>query len=152
MFISFNGGKAWQPFQLNLPTTPVTDLKVFRGDLTVSTMGRSMWILDNVAALYQFAKVEGIAPATLLSPPTAYRLRYDVMNGAADPQFIEPGAIIDYALKSDATENLRLEVVDATGVVIRSFESGPPQAMETTQGMRAPETRGAGAPRLSSKA
>ena len=41
--------------------------------------------------------------ATLLAPPAAYRLRYDVMNGPADPQFIEPGAIIDYALKADAT-------------------------------------------------
>jgi hypothetical protein len=74
------------------------------------------------------------------------------MNGAADPQFIEPGAIIDYALKADATENLRLEVVDQAGAVIRSFDSGPAQSAETTQGMRAPETRFGGAPRLSSKA
>jgi photosystem II stability/assembly factor-like uncharacterized protein len=152
MFISFNGGKTWQSFQLNLPVTPVTDLKVYRGDLAVSTMGRSLWILDNVVALHQLAKVDGSAVAALIAPPTAYRLRYDLMNGAADPQFIEPGAIIDYALKADATGSLRLEVLDSAGAVIRSFEGGPGQTPETTQGMRAPERRSAGTPRLSGKA
>jgi hypothetical protein len=107
---------------------------------------------DNVAAMHQLAKVDPAAPAALLAPPTATRLRYDTMNGPADPQFIEPGAIIDYALKADATESLKLEVRDATGAVIRLFESGPPQSPETTQGMRAPETRFGGVPRLSSKA
>jgi photosystem II stability/assembly factor-like uncharacterized protein len=152
MFISTNGGGNWQSFQLNLPATPVTDLKVFHGDLTVSTMGRGLWILDNVVALHQFARVDAAAPAALLAPPATYRLRYDVMTGPADPQFIEPGAIIDYALKADAAVNLRLEVLDSAGAVIRSFESGPPQTAETTQGMRAPETRLAGPPRLSGKA
>ena len=152
MFVSFDGGKTWQSFQLNLPVTPVTDLKVYRGDLTVSTMGRSMWILDNVVALHQLAKIDGSATAALLAPPTAYRLRYDVMNGPADPQFIEPGAIIDYALKAEATESLRLEVLDSTGAVIRTFEGGPGRTAETTQGMRAPERRFTGAPTLSGKA
>ena len=152
MFISLNGGKTWQSFQLNLPVTPVTDLKVFRGDLAVSTMGRSMWILDHVVAVHQLAKVDAAAPAALIAPPVAYRLRYDVMTGPADPQFIEPGAVIDYELKADATENLRLEVMDATGAVIREFEGGPGQTAETTQGMRAPERRFAGAKSPSAKA
>jgi len=115
-------------------------------------MGRSVWILDNAAALHQLAKVDAAAPAALLAPPPAYRLRYDVMTGAADPQFIEPGAILDYALSAAAASNLRLEVRDQAGAVIRSFESGPPQGTETTQGMRAPATRPAGAPRLSGRA
>lgn len=152
MFISLNGGKSWQSFQLNLPVTPVTDLKVHRGDLVLSTMGRGVFIVDNVAALHQLAKLDGNAPAALIAPPPAYRLRYDVMNGPADPQFIEPGAIIDYALKADATESLRLEVMDSAGAVIRTFEAGPPQGAETTQGMRAPETRLGGPPRLAGKA
>lgn len=152
MFVSFNGGRTWQSFQLNLPVTPVTDLKVFRGDLVLSTMGRGVFIVDNVSALHQLAKIEANAPAALLGPPPAYRLRYDVMRGPADPQFLEPGAIIDYALKADALENLRLEIMDSSGAVIRSFESGPPQTLETTQAMRAPETRPAGPARLSGKA
>ena len=33
VYISFNGGKNWSPFQLNLPITPITDLKVHKGCL-----------------------------------------------------------------------------------------------------------------------
>ena len=32
-FVSFNGGKNWQPLQQNLPATPITDIKVHRNDL-----------------------------------------------------------------------------------------------------------------------
>ena len=152
MFVSFNGGSSWQTFQMNLPVTPVTDLKVFRGDLVMSTMGRGVWILDNIAALRQLSKLGGPVRAALLQPPPAYRLRYNVMDGPSDPQFILPGAIIDYALQADATETLKLEIFDSTGAVIRSFESGAAPDAETTQGMRAPETRFPGPPRLPSRA
>ena len=40
MFISFDDGKNWKPFQQNLPVTPITDLKIHRNDLVMSTMGR----------------------------------------------------------------------------------------------------------------
>ena len=35
VYISWNGGNSWEPFQLNLPVTPITDLKVHKGDLLV---------------------------------------------------------------------------------------------------------------------
>lgn len=148
MFVSFNGGKTWQSFQRNLPATAVTDIKIFRGDLVMSTMGRGFWILDNVAALHQLSNLTE-APVALLQSQAAVRMRYDVMNGPADPQFIQPGAIIDYVLNTAAAAPLKLEILDAAGMVIRSFESGPAPGSETAQGMRAPERRMAGAPRLS---
>ncbi|MDH5381705.1 MAG: hypothetical protein OEW75_12675, partial [Cyclobacteriaceae bacterium] len=40
MFISKNDGENWQPLQLNLPVTPITDIKLYRNDLVLSTMGR----------------------------------------------------------------------------------------------------------------
>ena len=45
MFISLNDGKTWESFQQNLPVTPITDIKVFRGDLVLSTMGIPISIL-----------------------------------------------------------------------------------------------------------
>ena len=54
-YVSFDQGKHWQPLQMNLPATPVTDLKVHHGDLLASTMGRSFWIMDDVAPLRQIA-------------------------------------------------------------------------------------------------
>ena len=51
MFVSFDDGGRWQPLQANLPHTPITDLKVHRGDLVVATQGRSFWILDDLSTL-----------------------------------------------------------------------------------------------------
>src|SRR5262249_59711026 len=63
-FISFDQGKHWQSLQQNLPATPVTDFKVHHGDLLASTMGRSFWIMDDVAPLRQIA-------ASVLKSPRA---------------------------------------------------------------------------------
>ena len=54
-FVSFDQGKHWQTLQQNLPATPVTDFKVHHGDLVASTMGRSFWIMDDLAPLRQIA-------------------------------------------------------------------------------------------------
>src|SRR6185436_5925988 len=40
VFLSFDNGAHWQPFQLNLPNVPVSDIKVHHKDLIVSTQGR----------------------------------------------------------------------------------------------------------------
>ena len=56
-FVSFNGGRNWQPLQQNLPATPVTDIKVHRNDLVISTMGRSAWIMDNITPLQQLTAI-----------------------------------------------------------------------------------------------
>src|SRR5437667_6497425 len=54
-YVSFDQGKHWQSLQQILPPTPVTDFKVHHGDLLASTMGRSFWIMDDVAPLRQIA-------------------------------------------------------------------------------------------------
>ena len=61
-FMSFNGGKNWQSLQQNLPATPVTDIKVHRNDLVISTMGRSAYIMDNITPLQQLAALANAAP------------------------------------------------------------------------------------------
>ena len=53
IYVSFDDGASWQTFQQNLPVTPITDLKVHRGDLAISTMGRAFWVLDNITTLRQ---------------------------------------------------------------------------------------------------
>ena len=44
MYISWNGGTTWKTLQLNLPKTPITDLKIHQGDLIVATSWR---VLDS---------------------------------------------------------------------------------------------------------
>ncbi|MGE5244806.1 MAG: VPS10 domain-containing protein [Betaproteobacteria bacterium] len=55
-YVSFDQGRHWQSLQLNLPSTPVTDIYVKDNDLVVSTMGRSFWIMDDVEPLRELAR------------------------------------------------------------------------------------------------
>ena len=54
LFISFDDGKKWKSFQLNLPIVPVTDISVIRKDLAISTLGRSFWVLDDISPLHSY--------------------------------------------------------------------------------------------------
>ena len=112
LYLSVDDGAHWQRFQLNLPVTPVTDLRVHRKDLVVSTQGRSFWVLDNVSPLHQITDEVESADMWLYAPRTAYRGGF---LGAAT---------IDYYLKDapPEEEELTLEVLDSNDNVIQSFK------------------------------
>ena len=55
MYISFDDGDNWKPFQLNLPVVPITDLTIKENDLVVATQGRSFYVLDDLSVLQQLA-------------------------------------------------------------------------------------------------
>jgi len=125
MFISFDDGDHWQPFQLNLPRTPVTDIKVYRGDLVLSTMGRSFWILDDITALHQINPQVAASKYYLYTPRDAYRMRYRAFRRSeTEPEYIEPGVIINYYLADEPNDDVTLEFFDMKGNLIRAFSSG----------------------------
>jgi photosystem II stability/assembly factor-like uncharacterized protein len=115
LFISFDNGAHWQSFQQNLPNVPVADIKVFRKDLVVATQGRAFWILDNLSALHQ------ITPETASQDVFLYELRegYRTRDGAA---FVGP--TIEYYLASIPAGPVTIEILDADGELVNSFESG----------------------------
>ena len=123
MFISFDGGEHWQPFQRNLPVTPVTDLKVHRSDLVVATQGRSYWIMDNVSPLRQFTAATRDAAQHLFRPDPAYRV--SPSQGGYDrwPQGPPNGAVIDYYFDDKPDTTVTLEILDDRGQVLRVFSS-----------------------------
>src|SRR5688572_27862926 len=130
MYVSFDDGARWQPLQLALPHVPVTDLKVHRGDLVLSTQGRGFWILDDLSPLRQAADSVKRAAAFLYRPREAVRFRYAGDFGGPEaasarpdaPQYPPYGAAIDYWLATEPA-SLRVEVLDAAGRVVRAFTS-----------------------------
>lgn len=146
MFISFDNGAHWQTFQLNLPITPVTDIRVHRKDLVLSTMGRAFWILDNVTPLHQLTDAVQSASAQLLAPRAAYRTRYVAMGGRpAVPDYPPNGAHLDYVLAADAQGEIKLEILDVAGKVIRTITSNQTAVpLERPSSGGDEETRGAG--------
>jgi hypothetical protein len=55
IFLSLDDGGHWQPFQLNLPVTPIYDIVVRGSDLIAGTHGRSIWVLDDLGPLREIA-------------------------------------------------------------------------------------------------
>jgi photosystem II stability/assembly factor-like uncharacterized protein len=129
MFFSLNDGDSWQPLQLNLPASPVHDLVIKDNDLVAATHGRAFWILDDIAPLRQLTAEVQAAPAHLFTPSTAMRIRASTHGDTPLPpeepagENPPPGAIFYYYLKSPAQGEVKLEVLDAKGQVVRSYSS-----------------------------
>ncbi len=125
MFISFDNGRRWQSFQLNLPATPVTDIRVHHKDLVVSTMGRGFWVLDNLTPLHQLDSSLRVPSSHLFTPRPAFRMlaASGLRGQRGGPEYSPAGASIDYHLSASPEGDLKLEILDAKGTVIRAFSS-----------------------------
>jgi photosystem II stability/assembly factor-like uncharacterized protein len=159
IYISFNDGRSWQSLQLNLPNTPITDLKVHRKDVVISTQGRSFWILHNITPIHEASDALARAAAHLFTPREAYRMRYRASFGglesareaAVDPEYPASGATIDYYFASAPSGEVTLEVLDAKGTVVRRFSSlaaGEQRVEPAEPSMRGPMWERIGTPRL----
>ncbi|WP_419213358.1 glycosyl hydrolase [Maribacter sp. X9] len=132
IYISYNGGKNWESLQLNLPVTPVLDLKMKNGDMIVATSGRSFWILDDVVALSQYdSSKKGLK---LLEPKDAYNGSWgsplsgntDTFTGGDTFDGINPanGVVLYYELpKLKDSTAITMDILDAKGKVIRTISS-----------------------------
>jgi photosystem II stability/assembly factor-like uncharacterized protein len=117
MFISFDNGTHWQSFQLNLPNVPVTDIKVHNKDLIVSTQGRAFWIIDNISSLHQLTGQETAADVHLFHPRDGYRTR-------VSPNLLAPA--IEYYLRTEPAGQVSIEILDARGAMVNSYNSDAP--------------------------
>jgi len=137
MFISFDNGAHWQPFQLNLPTTPITDIKIHHKDLVVSTQGRAFWILDNISALEQLTPTVTPTSPHLFKPRDGYRTR-------VSPNLLGP--TVDYFLPAEPSGRVTLDILDAKGTAVNSYNSdAPPAGGRGGRGGRGGGGAGAGA-------
>ena len=137
-YVSFDDGAHWLTLQQNLPATPVTDIRVHRGDLVISTMGRAFWIMDDgVALLRQLARrarqrsttnppaqAVDSAGTVLVEPQATVRFRSGGGRGTGiSPQFPTSSAAIDYILPDGFSGPVSLEISDAQGRIVRSISS-----------------------------
>ena len=135
LFISFDDGASWQRFQQNLPVTPVTDIKVYRNNLVLSTMGRSFWVLDDISPLHELAKAKASKSAFLFPPDDAFRMRYRGNGKNNVPYYPAAGVTIDYYLASKPANDIKLEILDPDNKVIRTFTSMAPPKDTTKVGV-----------------
>ena len=136
MFISFDNGSHWQSFQLNLPNVPISDIKVHRKDLIVSTQGRAFWIIDNITSLHQLTSQLRTSEFFVFKPRDGYRTRVGPNS---------QGPMIEYYLGSApvATQSVVVEILDAKGTVLNSYSSETPTLRNRAGGGGGPAVPGA---------
>lgn len=141
MYVSFNDGESWQSLQLNLPTVPITDLVIHKGekDLIAATQGRSFWILDDLPLLHQIMDAGGslaaLPDAKLFKPEDTFRTQggggFPLPAGAPVGANPPGGAVVYYYLKGRPATDVVLEFLDPAGKSIQKYTAKAPAPQPT---------------------
>ena len=116
MYISFDEGENWQPFQRNLPVVPIADMQVKDSDLVLATHGRAFWIMDDLSPLREMNDKLLAQPGFLFSPNTAYRTQLGNYRGIAAPDRAPSGALIHFYINEEQKdEPITIQIVDPFG-------------------------------------
>lgn len=111
VYVSYDDGGSWQEFNPGLPRIPVVDVLAEHNQLAIGTHGRGFWVLDNAAPLRQASRDLAQRPVVLFEPPPAFRSA----NGVTLSWWF-----------AEAPDDAKLEILDASGEVLRTFEPEAP--------------------------
>jgi hypothetical protein len=115
-YYSMNDGVNWTHFKTGLPAAPVSWVTVQKDfhDVVISTYGRGLYILPNITSLEQTGQTSFPSGETkLFAPAPVFRMARSVFTQAGRPHFT-------FALASAPTGPIKMEILDATGTVIRT--------------------------------
>jgi len=138
MYISFDDGNSWKPFQLNLPITSIRDLIIKDNNLIVATHGRSFWIIDDLTPLHQLNDNVLLSESYLYKPDISYRMQQsggwgrsnNLLNGVNHPN----GVIINYTLKEfNENDYVKIDIVDNNNNLIRSFTNNKEKLLSSLE-------------------
>ena len=144
LYISFNGGLDWKSFQLNLPITPITDLKIYQNNLIASTSGRAFWILDDLELIRQYNKdlkdktiLYRSSPAILTNSSSELDQNDEEFTGMNSSRGVNPasGVVVYYQLPElKNKEEISLEIKDIKGNLVHSYSSKADSIFKTNDG------------------
>ena len=126
MYLSFDDGANWQPFQLNLPIVPITDLTIKDGDLIAATQGRSLWIIDDLNPLRELKPEHKDKNLIVFNPRKTFKIEG---GNFGNPKLVGKnppnGVTLQYYLKSapDTTNILSIEILDKNQKSIKKYAS-----------------------------
>lgn len=125
MYISFDDGASWKPFQMNLPVVPITDLAIKNDNLIAATQGRSFWLIDDLTVLHQLSADLKDRKMHLYKPLDAYPLGGSSRSSRKAGTNLAGGVHLHFYLKEEPgkEDTLTLEILDSQGELIRSFSN-----------------------------
>lgn len=131
IYLSRDGGVNWNPFQLNLPVTPITDLKIAHDDLIVATSGRSYWILDDLNLVRELKPVvtslHAYTPNPIIYGNWSSAMNSNSADGKGTLTGVNPanGVVLYYHLPEDLDpqDDITLRIKNSQGKLIRTLTS-----------------------------
>ena len=126
MYVSFDDGASWQPFQLNLPIVSIRDLHVRDHNLIAATHGRSFWLIDDLTPLHQLSGEVASSDHYLFKPKDSYRMQIARSWGSEKSvgQNHPDGVIFNYYLKEvEETDTVKLHILEMEGDTIQVFSN-----------------------------
>lgn len=134
IFASWDKGQSWTKINNNLPNVSVRDLRIQARDrdLIVGTHGRGVWILDDIRPIQEMADAEGqsahvfpVRKATLWHMYGRIENLGDRHYKAKNPEY---GANINFYLAEGDAATAIVEIVDASGALIRTLTDSTAKA------------------------
>ena len=133
LYISYNDGDKWLPFQLNLPAVPVTDIAFQKqqDEMVLATQGRGFYVLDEMPLVRALdpSKFQHNDAVKLFPVKRTLRIAGGFEFGGRNPvagQNPANGATIYYYLKEKPKGEVKLRFLTASGTLVREISSKPP--------------------------
>ncbi len=145
LFVTIDRAKSWMRLKANLPTVRIDEITLHPRDnaMILATHGRSIWILDHLEPIQEYAALQAAADSRLFTPPpyAMYRRPASDRNyefwgdqtffGENPPQ----AAVVTWLQKQQAGE-VKLRITDSAGREVREI-SGQVLANSNKAGIQA---------------
>jgi photosystem II stability/assembly factor-like uncharacterized protein len=128
LYFSPDDGVNWIHLKNNLPPVPVYGIVVQQNfnDLVLGTYGRGFYILDDITPIREFSAQVQAAEAWLFPLRKAYRFRPKLSihgeRSASSGQNPPYGADINYYLKAEVKDTVKVLILDAAGNTVQQIK------------------------------
>ncbi|MDC1234273.1 glycosyl hydrolase, partial [Cyclobacteriaceae bacterium] len=125
MYLSFDNGSSWKPFQQNLPIVPITDLAIKDNNLIAATQGRSFWVIDDLTVLHQLSPAIEQQAFHLYKPMAAYRMGGGRGQTSKTQGTNHPGGVLVHYFVEDTAQSdtIRISFKEINGQLIKTYST-----------------------------
>jgi photosystem II stability/assembly factor-like uncharacterized protein len=142
MYVSFDDGANWKPFQLNMPVVPITDMTIKENDLIVATQGRGFYVIDDLTVVQQVKADVATKNLHVFDVNTGWRMpmsRFSRRFGGTAQSIGENPAgplLINYYTKAvtDSTK-ASITIMDKNKKTIKTFSTDGKDKLEIKKGL-----------------
>jgi len=137
LFITIDGGEQWAQFTGNFPPVPVMDIAIHprEHDVILATHGRGIYIIDDITYLRKITKNVIASDVYMFDSPTSIiKPQVGIQRFSGSDEFVgsnpnEVAKIIYYMKKRHVFGDLKVEIYDAEGNLLKTLPGGKRRGM-----------------------